>query len=232
MQCIHVHTGIPFAHSSKRRQVSVYGTLDSTALIGFPNVRFTIDDDSSTTSTFNQTGTLPANVTTALSHVLLYQSPLLSQRAHTISIVLEPSSFNGSGLPPTFYFDFFTIATECLSPFSNLIVDDKDPSMEYTGGHTDVRNGSEYMGTEAMLTTVDGLVKFRFQGKSWCSFFCCTGLSDPHLPPSMPYTQGRASQYMGCHPHRIPLCSGVPSPPPPPACSLQSMADRRTRGYS
>jgi len=104
--------------------------------------------------------------------------------------------------------------------------------MEYTGGHTDVRNGSEYMGTESMLTTADGMVKFRFQGKNLVFFFAVRAhLSDDPIP-LMPQTQGRAFQYMECHPRHTPWCSGVPSSPPPPVCSLQSTTDRHTRGCS
>ena len=139
--------------------MAVWGTLDRLAVLGSPRAEFTIDG--LPVEAFNHTGLiipeLPGN---AMSHMLLYQSPILAKGPHTISIAIP-----ATGQAP-FYFDFFTVDVGSDMAIGNIIVDDSDSSIMYNGDWYSSGAQYEYMHTtHGMPSMGSGDATFSFFGE-------------------------------------------------------------------
>ena len=136
----------------------MYGTLETPGLHGSPNATFSID--SQPPVHFNTSGSVQLdNPYIVTSHVLLYQSPGLNKGTHTLSIeTLNPTA--------SLYIDFFTVSTGSDSASGYIIVDDRDPSIVYTGVWPDAGASSEYLDTtrQSPSDSNGGSATIRFNG--------------------------------------------------------------------
>ncbi|KAG8858140.1 hypothetical protein FRB91_010290 [Serendipita sp. 411] len=141
--------------------ISVYGTVDTPGSKGLPDASFVVDN--STPSPFNNTGDAPLRPNKVTSHMLYYQSELLSQGKHTIKIT-------NNGVAP-FYFDFFVVDSgrDDFTPMSgwpNLIVDDRDLGIQYAGTWKADGVKAEYLKTthQSPPKSTGGNASFSFMG--------------------------------------------------------------------
>jgi hypothetical protein len=141
--------------------ISIYGTLDSPGLHGPPNATFAID--SVTPVKFNtSTAVIIEEPNVVTSHTLLYQSPGLPRDTHTLSIKTGTPSDPAARL----YIDFFTVSTGSDSASGSIIVDDRDPSIVYTGTWPEAGAASEYLHTteQSPDTANGGSAVLRYNG--------------------------------------------------------------------
>ena len=93
----------------------------------------------------------------------------MARDTHTLSIQTgtprNPAAF--------FYFDFFTVASGGDSVEGNVIVDDSDTTVLYTGEWSRAGATDEYLGTTTYAPP-SGSATFRFNGEFfWYLLFCC-----------------------------------------------------------
>ena len=144
--------------------ISVYGTLNTPLSLGLPTPRFGIDD--SDTTAFNSSGdVLNWNRGAQTSHALLYKSPTLPKGNHTIKIAIASPS--GTTTPGPFYLDYFTVDSGSESVTGDVILDERDPSLLYSGNWGFTGIPEEYMGTTRASPDAGnpGTMTFHFNGK-------------------------------------------------------------------
>ncbi|KAG8801202.1 hypothetical protein FRC17_006698 [Serendipita sp. 399] len=146
-------------------RISVYGTLDTPGTKGYPDASFTIDNG--TPAGFNNTGTaVNAKPNRVSSHILYYQSELLSPGTHTIK-----ATSNGGN---AFNFDFFVVDTgrddftTTAGATGNVIVDDSDLSIQYAVSWKPQGVPQEYLGTthQSPPRATGGNASFEFMGSA------------------------------------------------------------------
>lgn len=139
-------------------RISVYCTLDSPASRGIPAATYSLDNFTPTRSN----GLNMSEILDVQSHLLLYQSPPLVAGAHTLNISL--SNMTSSG--PKFYLDFFTVdVASATSPF-NVIVDDQNPAISYSGNWTDSHSFNGFLGTDSLADLGGANATFTFIGQA------------------------------------------------------------------
>jgi len=129
-------------HVFSGSQISVYGTLDSPAVNGIATSTYSIDNISSITTVY--TGENYLTIPDLQSHLLLYQSPVVSDGPHTLTITVSNIT-NGS---PKYYLDFFVVDVSTLENTSQVIVDDTSQEVNYVGNWTESHAFNEYLGTD------------------------------------------------------------------------------------
>jgi len=160
--CACDHIFIPLAFVLVGTNISLYGTLSKPSSRGPPSATFTIDN--SAPEAFNATGSITVpNYDINTSHILFYQSPVLAQGQHTLTVRTGTSA---SGPTAPLYVDFLTIATGLDNVSGDVIVDDEDPSITYTGTWKIYDSRVLYMGTsrQSPTTAAGGTATFRFNG--------------------------------------------------------------------
>ncbi|PVF96528.1 hypothetical protein CPB86DRAFT_860151 [Serendipita vermifera] len=154
--------------------VDVYATLNSPATIGTLGPLFTIDDG--TPVRFNETGDIhTASPTNPASHVLVMRFYSLSQGQHTLNITFDRFALTR----PFFYFDFVVVTTNDMNASGYVIVDDKDPSISYTGDwRQSPQNTTDY--ERSMMYTPAGIndlsASFTFTGTEVTVFGAMPGI--------------------------------------------------------
>jgi hypothetical protein len=141
--------------------ISVYGTLDTPSSNGLPNVAFGIDGQ--TPTSLNSTSYVTLNdPNIANSHVLLYRSPVLAKGQHTLSVKTGTPTHPAALL----YVDFLTVSTSSDTASGDIIVDDRDLSIAYTGTWIPHGQSNEYNDTtqESPDTPNGGTATFKFNG--------------------------------------------------------------------
>jgi hypothetical protein len=145
--------------------ISVYGTLDTPSSNGLPIVAFGIDGQ--TPTSLNSTGYVTLNnPNIANSHVLLYRSPVLAKGQHTLSVTLTSAT-------APLYVDFLTVSTGSDTASGDIIVDDSDLSIAYTGTWIPHGQSNEYNDTtqESPDTPNGGTATFKFNGTFYVAPF-------------------------------------------------------------
>ncbi|KIM22514.1 hypothetical protein M408DRAFT_332890 [Serendipita vermifera MAFF 305830] len=141
--------------------ISVYGTIDTPSTKGLPSATFSIDGAPSTA--LNSTGSLVIdNRGIVTSHVLLYKSTSLAKGSHTITV----KTGTPANATAQFYFDYFAVSTGSDSTSGDVLVDDRDSSIVYSGPWVDNGISAEYLGTtrQSPGTANGGTATFRFNG--------------------------------------------------------------------
>jgi len=158
--------------------ISVYGTIDTPILRGSPNATFRVDD--LPVAYFNSTGSVLVFLDMMNSHVLLYELSGLYKTTHTLTI----ETLAASNPAARFYIDFFTVSTGSDSAYGYIIVDDRDPSIVYTGAWSDYGIPLEYMSTTKLAPQngYGGSAMVPFNGTYIAGLFLsiCHGLIHRH----------------------------------------------------
>jgi hypothetical protein len=139
----------------------VYGTLDQPGVYGPPSASFGIDGQ--TPTTFNSTNSIFVDSPGAITaYVQLYKSPSLTKGTHTLSVLAGTPANAAARL----YIDFLTIDTGSDSASGNIIVDDRDSTIQYTGNWRDTGVPWEYDKTTraSPYQVAGGTAAFRFNG--------------------------------------------------------------------
>ncbi|KAG8760032.1 hypothetical protein FRC14_004262 [Serendipita sp. 396] len=133
--------------------ISVYGTLNKATSQGQPNIVFSIDNGSPASISAHNVGD---EIT---SHILFYQSPVLVNGTHTLKAI---STGGGSA----FYFDFLTVDTAREDAVGDVIVDDRDLGVLYSGTWDQSGTESEYLYTTSKTPKGPngGTATFTFEG--------------------------------------------------------------------
>lgn len=141
--------------------IAVYGSVDMPATKGLPGVEFKIDSlppekfsdiHPITSNTFNATG--------FTTHQALYRSPHLLAGTHTINISITDITSGG----PYFWLDFLIITTDQESVAGHVIVDDRDPAIQYHEGWKLSGNPAEYLQTIHWPNNTDSYATMEFNG--------------------------------------------------------------------
>jgi hypothetical protein len=141
--------------------ISLYGTLDTPSTNGLPSVTFTIDNQ--TPIALNATGSIKDfRLDVPISHVPLFQSPLLPKGQHTLFVKTTTPTNPAARL----YVDFLTVSTGSNSASGDIIVDDRDISVAFTGNWITAGAPNEYNGTTRQCpdTSDGGTATFSFNG--------------------------------------------------------------------
>ena len=103
------------------------------------------------------------------AYVPLYQSVGLERKSHRLRIQTGTPANAAARL----YIDFFTVITGSDSASGNIIVDDRDPSIQYTGSWGDAGVRWEYEQTtkQAPSDQAGGTARFLFNGAHFIPFF-------------------------------------------------------------
>ncbi|KAG8786961.1 hypothetical protein FRC15_010369 [Serendipita sp. 397] len=133
--------------------ISVYATLNNVVSQGQPDIVFSIDNDNPVSFNANSVGD------EVVSHILVYQSPVLFNGTHPLKAIST-----GRGSP--FYFDFLTVDNAQENPFGDVIVDDRDLSILYSGTWEPNGAESEYLHTTSQTPKGPngGTATFTFEG--------------------------------------------------------------------
>ena len=140
----------------------MYGTIEKPASYGAPSASFSVDGGTSTA--FNSTGSVLVTFPTSFSsHILLYRSSVLPVDSHTLTIEIGTPKNTAAHL----YVDFFTISTDSDNVSGDIIYDERDPLVTYTGTWKESGGVDEYMhtATRAPSTDAGGSATFHFTGK-------------------------------------------------------------------
>jgi hypothetical protein len=124
----------------------VYGTVDTNVTTGVATSTYVVDNDESSRGNFSSGSLLFPNIQNfgVQSHLLLYQSPVLSNSSHSLSITISNIT-NGS---PKYYLDFFTVDAKFPESASQVIVDDSSSDIKYVGDWSDSHAFNEYLTTD------------------------------------------------------------------------------------
>ena len=122
-------------------RIFVFGTVDSPISKGIANATYSLD----TLPPTGMNGADLSTITDIQSHIRLYQSAVLENGKHTLNISLS----NANSASPKYFFDFFTIEVQSVSPTAHVIVDDRDSSIKYSGNWTESSSFNEYMYTDS-----------------------------------------------------------------------------------
>ena len=138
----------------------MYGTIEEPASYGAPSASFSVD--SGTSSALNSTGSvLVTNPTDFSSHILLYRSSVLPVDSHTLTIEIGTLNNDAAHL----YVDFLTISTDSNNVSGDVIYDERDPLVTYTGIWKESGGADEYMHTTMRAPDTGGSATFHFNGK-------------------------------------------------------------------
>jgi hypothetical protein len=155
----------------------VYGTLDSPLVNGVATSTYTIDNLESSTTIF--TGGNFQLLPDLQSHLLLYQSPIVSDGSHTLTITVSNIT-NGS---PKYYLDFFTVDVDSPESTSQVIVDDSNLDINYVGNWNVSHAFNEYLVTDHVAPdTGNANATYNFNGRA--HFFA-------PLPTQLMFTHNR-----------------------------------------
>ena len=140
----------------------MYGTLDSPLVNGVATSTYMIDNLESLTTVF--TGGNLQLLPDLQSHLLLYQSPVVSDGSHTLTITVSNIT-NGS---PKYYLDFFTVDVDSPDSTSQVIVDDSSPDIKYVGNWTVSHAFNEYLATDHVAPdTGNANATYNFNGLTY-----------------------------------------------------------------
>ena len=110
---------------------------------GIATSTYSIDNTPSLTTIFTGGNylTLPDGFQ---SHLQLYQSPVVPDGPHTLTITVSNIT-NGS---PKYYLDFFTVDVSAVENTSQAIIDDTNQGINYVGNWTESHAYNEYLATD------------------------------------------------------------------------------------
>ncbi|KIM22525.1 hypothetical protein M408DRAFT_28653 [Serendipita vermifera MAFF 305830] len=166
--------GLELTFRFSGHRVSVYGTVVAPLSNGLPTSTYTIDGAPLTATNF--TGGNLATIPDLQSHLLFYESPTLQEGQHNLTITLSNIT-NGS---PAYYLDFFTVEMFTPNGMSQVIVDDSDAAVIYTGNWTEGHAFNDFLGTDHKSSNLGNAnVTFEFNGTSISAFGSFATANDP-----------------------------------------------------
>jgi hypothetical protein len=153
-------TGQSMTYTFTGTMITVYGSLDTPASKGLPQVEFKVNSIDAVQ--INSTGTIKYRTNALTTHQVLFTSPNLVQGTHTITISMTgTAAANG----PYFYFDFFTVKTGVDSVAGHVLLDDRDESIDYVPQWKNNGIADEYLGTTSQTPASGSTATVQFNGE-------------------------------------------------------------------